>query len=210
MDILLSGILLMSFAMVTAKRVPALISSFSIQSAFLFIFTLFVAMASKHLELYIIASLLFLLKVIIIPYFLRRIAARIKVRETLGLYINPALSVFVAVLLTFTAYLFSERIILLHDKLMTVSFAVSLSVTLIGMFVMISRVNALAQIIGLLAMENGLFLAASVISGGMPFFVEIAIFFDLFVCVAILGIFVYKINKLFTHIDVNKLDELKG
>ena len=44
----------------------------------------------------------------------------------------------------------------------------------------------------------------------MPFFVEIAIFFDVFVSVLIMGFFVYRINKLFTHIDVNKLSRLKG
>jgi hydrogenase-4 component E len=75
---------------------------------------------------------------------------------------------------------------------------------------MIFHRKALTQIIGLLVMENGLFLAASAVSGGMPFFVEIAIFFDVFVCVIILGVFVYKINSLFTHIDVNKLTQLKG
>ena len=75
---------------------------------------------------------------------------------------------------------------------------------------MISRMKAISQIIGLLVMENGLFLIASSISGGMPFFVEIAIFFDIFLCVIILEIFVYKINKLFTHIDVDKLTQLRG
>jgi len=61
-----------------------------------------------------------------------------------------------------------------------------------------------------LVMENGLFLLAATVSGGMPFFVEIAIFFDVFVSVLIMGFFVYRINKLFTHIDVNKLSRLKG
>jgi hydrogenase-4 component E len=89
-------------------------------------------------------------------------------------------------------------------------FTVSLSVTMVGMFIMIFRMKALAQVIGLMAMENGLFLAAATVSGGMPFFVEIAIFFDIFVCVIISGVFVYRINKLFTHIDVSKLRELRG
>jgi hydrogenase-4 membrane subunit HyfE len=40
--------------------------------------------------------------------------------------------------------------------------------------------------------------------------VEMAIFMDVFVSVIIMGIFVYRINKLFTHIDVNKLSSLKG
>jgi hydrogenase-4 component E len=87
---------------------------------------------------------------------------------------------------------------------------ISLSVTLIGLFLMMSRMKAVSQIIGLLVMENGLFLIAMASAGGMPFFVEIAVFFDIFVCVVILGMFVYRINKLFTHINVSKLQELKG
>ena len=75
---------------------------------------------------------------------------------------------------------------------------------------MIFRMTALAQIIGLLTMENGLFLLASTVAGGMPFFVEIAIFFDVFVSVIIMGLFVYRINRFFTHIDVTKLSRLKG
>jgi hydrogenase-4 component E len=88
--------------------------------------------------------------------------------------------------------------------------AIAFFIVLSGLFLMISRMSALAQIIGLLVMENGLFLLASTVSGGMPFFVEIAIFFDVFVSVVIMGLFVYRINKLFTHIDVNKLSRLRG
>jgi hydrogenase-4 component E len=80
---------------------------------------------------------------------------------------------------------------------------------MIGLFIMIFRMKALSQVIGFLVMENGLFLVASAVSGGMPFFVEIAIFMDVFVSVVIFGIFIYRINKLFTHIDVSKLNTLR-
>lgn len=75
---------------------------------------------------------------------------------------------------------------------------------------MISRLKALAQIIGILVMENGIFLLSSAFSGGMPFIVEMAIFLDVFVSVIILGLFVYRINELFTGIDVDQLSRLKG
>jgi hydrogenase-4 component E len=75
---------------------------------------------------------------------------------------------------------------------------------------MVSRMKALGQVIGLLVMENGIFLAASAIAGGMPFFVEIALFFDVFVFVIIIEVFVYKVNRLFTHSDTSKMSELKG
>jgi hydrogenase-4 component E len=102
------------------------------------------------------------------------------------------------------------RVIPLTDTAQVEAVIISLSVTLIGLFIMITRMKAVSQIMGLLIMENGLFLIASSVSGGMPFFVEIAIFFDIFVCVITLGMFVYKINKVFTHIDVDKMRELKG
>ena len=106
--------------------------------------------------------------------------------------------------------LFAGRFVSIANSTENSAFIVSISMVLIGIFIMVFRMKALAQIIGLLVMENGLFLLAATISGGMPFFVEIAIFFDIFLCVIILDIFVYKINRLFTHIDVDKLTELKG
>ncbi|MDD5729881.1 MAG: hydrogenase [Candidatus Omnitrophica bacterium] len=208
--IFVSGVLLMVFSMVIAKRMTSLINSFGLQSFFLFMVTLFTAIEGKNLELYVVALLLFLIKVVIIPRFLRRIVRSISVSENVGLFVNPLLSLCIALLLTYLGYLFTKRLMPVHNRLQGFSFAVSFSVMLIGMFIMVCRKKALTQIIGLLVMENGLFLAAASVSGGMPFFVEIAIFFDIFVCVIILGVFVFKINSLFTHIDVNKLTRLKG
>jgi len=208
-NIFLSGVLLMTFAMVVSKRITALINSFSLQSFFLFLFTLSLAISRHETGLYIVAGLLFLLKVILVPKFLRYVIKRIKVEENVGLFLNPLLSLISALGLIYLAYLFTKKI-MPTDSIEGYSLIISLSVTLIGMFIMIFRMKALTQIIGLLVMENGLFLAAASLSGGMPFFVEIAIFFDVFVCVIILGVFVFKISTLFTHIDVNKLTELKG
>ena len=209
-NIILFGMLAMSFAMVAAKRMVSLIRGFRVQSALLFLVTVFFALESGDHELYAVAALLFILKVVMIPRFLSRVVKRIKVDENLGFFVNPLLSLCITLLLTYLSYLFTSRIMLMHENIQGYSFAVSLSVTLTGMFIMVFRIKAITQIVGLMVMENGLFLAASAVSGGMPFFVEIAIFFDVFICVMILGVFVYKINRLFTHIDVNKLKQLKG
>ena len=92
----------------------------------------------------------------------------------------------------------------------SVAFIASMTAACIGFFLMVSRLKALGQVVGLLVMENAIFLAASVIAGGMPFFVEIAFFFDIFVFVVIIEVFVYKVNRLFTHIDTSKMQSLKG
>ena len=196
--------------MVIAKRMSALVRSFRYQSFCLFALTFMMAQEEHRPDLYIIAGLLFVLKVSLIPYLLYRIIRRIKANEDLGLFINPQLSLVWALAFTCLSWIFTVNFIAPINEIQTGILAIAFFIVLTGLFLMIFRMTALAQIIGLLAMENGLFLLASTVSGGMPFFVEIAIFFDVFVSVLIMGFFVYRINKLFTHIDVNKLSRLKG
>ena len=206
-SVILFAVLVSTYLMVIAKRMPALIRSFRYQSFCLFLATLTVALTQHELDLYVIAGLLFILKVVLIPQLLYRTLKRIKASEDLGLFINPQLSLLWALGFTYLSWEFSTRLMGAGNEIML---AVAFFVLLAGIFLMIFRMTALAQIIGLLVMENGIFLVAATVSGGMPFFVEIAIFFDVFVSVLIMGFFVYRINKFFTHIDVNKLSRLKG
>ncbi len=208
--IILFAILASTYLMVIAKRMPALIRGFRYQSFCLFLATFIIALNQKQMDLYIVAGLLFVLKVSLIPHLLYRIIKRTKVNEDLGLFVNPQLSLLWSLAFTYLSWIFTAHLIVRDNTMQASLLAVAFFVVLTGIFLMIFRMTALAQIIGLLVMENGLFLLASAVSGGMPFFVEIAIFFDVFVSVIIMGFFVYKINKLFTHIDVNKLSRLRG
>jgi len=150
------------------------------------------------------------LKVVIIPKILSNITKEIKVNDNLEFYLNPQLSLLMALLLTYLCWTFASVIFVESDAVAKMCGAVSFSMIALGMFLMIFRVKALAQIIGLLAMENGVFLLAALVLNGMPFLVEMAIFFDVFVGVVILGVFVYRINRLFVGIDVSKLNRLRG
>jgi hydrogenase-4 component E len=195
--------------MVIAKRVPSLIRTFRYQSFFLFAITLIAGFSEKHIDLYFIAALILILKVFIIPHFLYLIAKRINVDEDLGLFVNPQLSLIIALVLTYCSWVLSKSLTF-GGGYSWIAITVSFSMVFIGAFLMVSRMKAFTQVTGLLVMENGIFLLASSISGGMPFFVEIAVFFDVFISVIVMGLFVYRINKLFTHIDVNKLSQLRG
>ena len=88
--------------------------------------------------------------------------------------------------------------------------AVAVSLFLIGFFMMISRRKAIMQVLALLSLENGLFLAAISLTYGMPLIVELGIFFDLLVAVMVLGILVYRIQETFDSMDVSKLSKLRG
>jgi len=210
MVIILLGILGSTFLMVMAKRMPALIRSFCYQSFFLFLIIFITAFKENRLDLYVVAGLIFALKVLVIPYFLSSTATKIKVSESLGLFINSQLSLIIALVLTYFSWMFSKNLGFTGEYFSGIAITVAFSQVFIGAFLMISRMKAFTQVIGLLVMENGIFLLGVSIEEGMPFFVEIAIFFDVFVSVIVMGLFVYRINKLFTHIDVNRLSRLKG
>ena len=196
--------------MVIAKRMTALIRDFRLQSLFLSLATGWLAIKGHEVSLGVIAGLIFVLKVIVIPHVLRLVMKKIKVKEDLGLFINVQLSMLLAIVFSLTAWAFAKFIVSPYPAAGAILPAEALFIILTGFFLMIFRMTALAQVVGLLVMENGLFLLAAAISGGMPFFIEIAIFFDVLMSVIIMGFFVYRINKLFTHIDVNKLTRLRG
>jgi len=208
--LILLGILAGSYAMVAAKRVSALIANFRLQSFLLCLLTFLEAFKGRYIELYVVAFLIMLIKVIGIPHFFYRMLREIKVNENLGFLVNPQLSLLLNLGFTYLAWVFAGFVFPGATTVFRVFAAVAFSVMLTGMFIMIFRLKALAQIVGILVMENGIFLLAASAAGGMPFVVEMAIFLDVFVSVIILGLFVYRINELFTGIDVSQLTRLKG
>lgn len=209
-NFIIIGLLVSAFGMVFSKRVGALIGSFSAQSFFLFLLTLIEAVRGGQIDLYIVAGLILIIKVLIIPKILLKMAAEMKVNEKLVFFIGPEISLLIALIFVFLSWVFSGMVFAGQDTMLKNYAAVSFSIMALGFFIMVFRLKALAQIVGFLSMENGVFLLASLIFGGMSFLVEMAIFFDVFVGAIILGIFVYRINRIFASIDVDKLNRLRG
>jgi hydrogenase-4 component E len=88
--------------------------------------------------------------------------------------------------------------------------AIAIALFLIGFFMMVNRRKALTQVLGLLSMENGIFLAGISLTYGVPLVIELGIFFDVLVAVMVLGILVYRIGGTFDSMDVSKLRRLRG
>jgi hydrogenase-4 component E len=208
--LILLGILTCGLGMAAAKRLSTLVGNFRLQSLCLCLLTLIEAAKGRYVELYIVAGLIFVLKVVGIPYFIARIMKTMRVGENLGFIINPQLSVILGLALAYLSWIFAGQVFSGLEMLGRMFTAISFATILIGMFILVSRLKALAQVLGLLVMENGIFLLAAAVAGGMPFLVEMAIFFDVFVSVVIFGLFVYRINELFTGIDVDQLSRLRG
>jgi hydrogenase-4 component E len=95
------------------------------------------------------------------------------------------------------------------DPLAREDLAFSLSVVLIGLLMMVTRRNAVSQVVGFMSLENGLILAATG-AKGMPFVVEISIAFSVLIAFIVIGIFLFRIRERFDTVDVGALDRFRG
>lgn len=75
---------------------------------------------------------------------------------------------------------------------------------------MISRKDAIGQIIGFLVIENGLFSTALFTTHGMPLIIDLGIFIDLLTAIIIMSMIVFRINTSFQSTDTDKLHNLRG
>jgi hydrogenase-4 component E len=208
-------VLVLQIAMVGQRWIVTNIRIFAAQSFFLAVIAAIIAWFNNAPHIYTAAALTFLVKVILVPVLLEALVNRIKIRKEIEPILNVPLSVVIAGGLTLVGYLVAEALYspeqsgvrpgLGHNML-----AVAISLFLIGFFMMINRRKALTQVLALLSLENGLFLAAISLTYGMPLVVEIGVLFDVLVAVMVLGILVYRIRESFESMDVSRLRRLRG
>src|SRR5512146_858628 len=195
--------------MAAAKRTSTCIALFSVQCAVMTAQILATAWVHRSAEAYAVAGLVFVVKVVAIPYALFRVVESLKTAREVKASTTPAQSVYIAcalVLLSFFAVEPYVRALRLDQDML----AAAVALVLTGAFLMVSRKKALMQVVGLLVLENGIFLAALTTTFGMPLIIEIGIFFDLLMGVFLMGLFVFRIRDTFDHLDVSKLRKLRG
>ena len=95
------------------------------------------------------------------------------------------------------------------DPLAREDLAFALSVVLLGLLVMVTRRNAVSQVVGFMSLENGLVLAATG-AKGMPLVVEISVAFSILIAFIVIGIFLFRIRERFDSVDVSALDDYRG
>ncbi len=203
--LLFSTVLLMA----TAKRISTCAYLFACQSAILTAEVVAAGYVQHLREAYIIAGVVLVAKVFGIPYALLWLMKKLRTSHDVGGSLTPGHSVFVMsglIVVSFAAV----RLYLQELHATEVMLAAAVALILSGAFLMVTRSKALMLMIGLLVLENGIFLAALVTTFGMPLIIEIGIVFDLLIGLFLMGIFVFRIRDTFDHLDVSRLRELKG
>ncbi|MDP1680894.1 MAG: formate hydrogenlyase [Burkholderiales bacterium] len=208
-NLLAALLLLISFAMLSQRRVLSLINLFAWQGLVLSISTLVVAMTTQQQHLYYSAALTLVLKVIILPWILHRLIRKLNVKWDVETLINIPATMLVGIMLVIFAFNLALPITQLAGTITRSTLGIAIAIVLLSFLMMLTRRKAIPQVIGFLAMENGLFFAATSATYGMPLVVELGIALDVLVGMFILGIFFFQIREAFDSLDLKHMEKLK-
>ncbi len=202
-------ILLLSFAMISQRRIVSLINLFAMQGAALVAASILLGYVTHQTDLYVSAGLTLLLKVLLIPWILFRVIRQLNVKWDVETLINIPTTMLVGIALVIFSFGLALPVSRLSSSVAGGSLGIALACVLLSFMMMITRSKAIPQVIGFLSMENGLIFAATTVTNGMPMIVEFGIALDVLVGVLILGIFMFQIREKFDSLDIHNLEALK-
>ena len=205
--------LIASLLMVAVRIITRNITLLVIQSLALSLIAFYLGFFSAGVvnwHMVIVGGITLVVKVIVLPWVLYRMAKKIVVPREVPSSIGSGPSLIIGVLLVGLTYSYVVPIMMKGIQPGGQLLSVALSTILLGCFFMISRRSAFNQVMGIIVIENGLFLCGVAVTGGMPLIIELGIFFDLFVGVLVMGMFTYQIRDTFDTLDTKVLNKLKG
>ena len=208
-DLLAALLLLISFAMLSQRRILRLIYLFGLQGLVLALNTLLIAAAIDRPHLYFSALLTLVLKVVMLPWLLHRLINRLNVRWDVETLINIPTTLLVGIVLVIVSFNLALPIAQVAGTITRSALGIAMACVLLAFLMMITRRKAVPQVIGFLAMENGLFFAATTATHGMPMVVELGIALDVLVGTFVFGIFFFQIRETFDSLDIHHLEKLK-
>jgi len=206
-DLLAALMLLIAFAMLAQRRLLRLIQLFAAQGAVLTANTMVVAATLGQAHLWFSVALNLALKVVVLPAILIRLVDRLDLRQDAESVGNLPVIMLVAVMLVILSFNVALPISQLAGTITRGTLGIAMASVLIAFLMMITRRKAVAQVVGFLAMENGLFFAATSATYGMPMVVELGIALDVLVGTFIFGIFFFQIRETFDSLDTRSLEQ---
>lgn len=207
---LLAGCLvLVSFMLLYQDRLSGLINIFALHAVVLTLSVAWQAYAQHAPHLYVTAAIALIFKGTIIPLSLHRIVKTLRIHRTVEVVGGIGPTMLVGIFLMGLSLVVMLPATTAADPLAREDMAFALAIVLLGMLMMVTRRNAVSQIIGFMSLENGLILAAAG-ADGMPLVVEISVAFSVLIAFIIIGIFLFRIRERFDTVDLFELDRVRG
>jgi hydrogenase-4 component E len=206
--LLAGGMLVLSFALLYQDRITAVINMFAWQAVALSLSVAWQAFVQDAPHLVVTAVIALAVKGFIIPAALHHIVRRLEIHREVEQVIGAGPTMLTGLGLVALAILLVQPVgevnIYAREDL-----AFALAVILLGLLMMITRRNAVTQVLGFMSLENGLVLAATG-AKGMPLVVEISVAFSILIAFIVFGVFVFRIRERFDTVDVSALDRFRG
>lgn len=206
---LAGGLVLVSFMMLYQDRLSALINIFAVQAVLLSLSVAWQAFTQDAPHLYVTAIIALVFKAAIIPVALQRIIKRLGIHREIESVVGIGSTMFIGIGLVALSMVVMLQVTAQADPVAREDLSFALSVILLGMLMMVTRRNAVGQVIGFMSLENGLVLAATG-AKGMPLVVEISVAFSVLIAFIVIGIFLFRIRERFDSVDLSALDSHRG
>ncbi|MCC7167354.1 MAG: hydrogenase-4 component E [Rhodospirillales bacterium] len=202
-------VLLLGFQLLYQRRIAAVIRSFAVQAAALALAAAWQAYIQDSPHLYITAAIALVFKAMIVPFALNWLVVRLGIHKTVETALGIGPTMMIGVALVALSIVLVLPVTQNASALTRENLALAMSVVLLGLLMMITRRNAVSQVVGFMALENGLILAAVGVKG-MPLVVEMSIAFSVLVAMILFGVFFYRIRERFDSLDLHYLESFRG
>ena len=206
---LAGGLVLLSLALLYQDRMFGMLNAFALHAVVLSASVAWQGHIQGAPHLYVTALIALTLKAIIIPIALRRMVVQLGIHRTIEKVVGVGATMLAGMGLVALSMVVMLKATSTADPLAREDLAFALSVILLGLLLMVTRRNAVSQIVGFMSMENGLILAATG-AKGMPLVVEISVAFSVLVALIVIGVFLFRIRERFDTVDVRALDDFRG
>ena len=206
---LAGSLVLASFMLLYQDRLYALLNVYALHAFVLALSVAWQAFVQDAPHLYVTAAIALVFKAIIIPVALHRIIVRLGIHREIETALSVGLTMMGGIGLVALSMVVMLRVTPGADALAREDLAFALSVVLLGLLIMVTRRNAVSQVVGFMSLENGLVLAATG-AKGMPLVVEISVAFSVLIAFIVIGIFLFRIRERFDSVDITALDRFRG
>ncbi len=206
---LAGGLVLVSFMQLYQDRLYALLNIYALHALVLALSVAWQAYIQNAPHLYLTAAIALVFKAIVIPVVLHRIIVRLGIHREIEKVVGVGSAMLLGMGLVALSMVIMLRVTADADPLAREDLAFALSVVLLGLLMMVTRRNAVSQVVGFMSLENGLVLAATG-AKGMPLVVEISIAFSILIAFIVIGIFLFRIRERFDTVDIQALDRFRG
>ena len=206
---LAGGLVLVSFMLLYQDRLYTLLNVYGLHAFVLALSVAWQAYVQSAPHLYVTAFIALAFKAVLIPLALHRIVQRLGIGRQVETVVGVGPTMLAGIGLVGLSMVVMLRVTQGADPLSREDLAFALSVLLLGLLMMVTRRNAVSQVVGFMSLENGLILAAAG-AKGMPLVVEISVAFSVLIALIVIGVFLFRIRERFDTVDLQALDRFRG